>query len=98
MGAESSIAAQLCIRVMLLCGSVSDLDGSIISGIPFMGCPAFPFIGLGKARVIAEENEKNQRVEGLQDRRVLLLHAGPADPVDVNRDSSTLWPCSSLVP
>ena len=26
-------------------------------GIPFMGRPAFPFIGQGKARVIAEENK-----------------------------------------
>ena len=62
-----------------------------------MGRPAFSFIGQGKARVIAEENEKNEREEGLQDRRVLLfLHAGPADPVDVNRDGSTSWPCPSL--
>ena len=54
-----------------------------------MGRPAFSFIGQGKARVIAEENEKNEREEGLQDRRVLLLlHAGPADPVNVNRDGS----------
>ena len=65
MGAESSIAAQLCISVVLLCGSVSDLDGSIGSGIPFMGRPTFPFIGQGKARVIAKKKEKNQREEGL---------------------------------
>ena len=52
-----------------------------------MGRPAFPFIDQGKARVIAEEKEKNEREEGLQDRRVLLLlNAGPADPIDVNRD------------
>jgi len=37
--------------------------------------------------------------EVLQDHRVhLLLHAGPADPIDVNRDSSTLWPYLSLAP
>ena len=26
-----------------------------------MGCPAFPFIGQGKARVIVEEKDKNER-------------------------------------
>ena len=67
--------------------------------IPFMGCPASPFIGEGEARVTAEEKEKNEREEGLQNRRVLLLlHVGPADPIDVNRDGSTSWPCSSLAP
>ena len=55
-----------------------------------MGHLAFPFIGQGKVWVIAEEKEKNKREEGLQDRRVLLLlRAGPAHPVDVNRDGST---------
>ena len=55
-----------------------------------MGRLAFPFIGQGKARVIAEEKEKNEREEGFQDRWVLLLlHAGLADPIDVNRDGST---------
>ena len=28
MGVESSIVVQLCVRVVLLCGSVSDLDGT----------------------------------------------------------------------
>ena len=55
-----------------------------------MGRPVFPFIGQGKAQVIAEEKEKNEREEGLQDHWVLLLlYAGPTDPVDVNRDGST---------
>ena len=27
---------------------------------PFMGCPAFPFIGEGKARIIEEEKVKNK--------------------------------------
>ena len=61
-----------------------------------MGHPAFPFIGQGKAWVIAEEKEERERerAEGLQDRRILiLLHVGPVDPVDVNRDGSTSWPC-----
>ena len=54
-----------------------------------MGHPAFPFIGQGKAWVTAEEKE-NEREESFQGRRVLLLlHAGPTDPVDVNRDGST---------
>ena len=64
-----------------------------------MGRPAFPCIGQGIARVVVEEKEKNQREEGLQDRWVLLLlHAGPVGPVDVNRDGSTSWSCPSLAP
>ena len=61
MGAESSIAA----LVLLSHGSVSCESGS-----PFMGCPAFPFIGKGKAQVTTEEKEKNEREreEGFQDR------------------------------
>ena len=39
-GAESSLAAQPCARVVLLC-----------SVLPFHGAPASPFIGEGKARV-----------------------------------------------
>ena len=63
MGAESSIAAQPCARVVLLCfylvvRSRADLDS------PFMERPASPFIGQGKARVTAEEKKKNQREEG----------------------------------
>ena len=53
-----------------------------------MGRLASPFIGREKARVTAEEKEKNEREEGFQDRRVLLLHAGLANPIDVNRDDS----------
>ena len=34
-----------------------------------MGCPAFPFIGQEKARVTAEEEEKNER-EGEKTSRV----------------------------
>ena len=60
MGAESLIAAQPCARVVLLCfylvvRSRADLDS------PFMGRPASPFICEGKARVTAEEKEKNER-------------------------------------
>ena len=80
---------------VLLCGSGSDLDGSI----PFIKHPAFPFIGQEKVRVTTEENEKNEREEGFQDRWVLLLlHAGLTDPVDVNRDGSMSRPCSLLAP
>ena len=50
MGAESSLAAQPCARVVLLC-----LDP------PFMGRPTSPFIDEGKVWVIAEEEEKNER-------------------------------------
>ena len=46
MGAESSLAAQPCACVPISL---------------FMGRPASPFIGEGKARVIEEENEKNER-------------------------------------
>ena len=61
-----------------------------VPSVSFMGHPAFPFIGQGKAWVTTEEKEKNQREEGFQDRWVLLLlHTGPIDPVDVNKDGST---------
>ena len=50
MDAESSLAAQPCARVVLLC-----------SVLPFHGAPASPFIGEGKARVTAEEKEKNEK-------------------------------------
>ena len=29
--------------------------------VPFIGCPAFPFIGQGKAWVIAEGKEENEK-------------------------------------
>ena len=52
MGAKSSIAALVLLsHGSVLCGSRS----------PFMGCPASPFIGEGKARVTAKEKEKNER-------------------------------------
>ena len=66
-----------------------------------MGCPASPFIGEEKAWVTAEEEERNEteREKDFQGRRVLLLlHTGPANPVDVNRDGFMSWPCSSLAP
>ena len=54
-----------------------------------MARPAFSFIGEGKARVTEEEKEKNEREEDFQGSWILLLlHAGPADPVDVNRAGS----------
>ena len=77
-------------RVLVSCSCVQ---------IPlFMGRSAFPFIGEAKARVTDEEKEKNEREESFQGCRVLLLHADSADPVDVNRDDSMSWPCSSLAP
>ena len=66
---------------------------------PLRGASIFPFIGQGKARVTAKEKEEQEREEGLQNRRVLLLlHAGHVDPVDVNRDSSMSWPYPSSAP
>ena len=56
MGAESSIVAQPCARVVLLCS-----DFVWISIPPFMGRPASPFIGEGKVRVTEEEKKKNER-------------------------------------
>ena len=50
MDAESSIAAQPCARVVLLC-----------SDLPSVGRSASPFIGDEKARVTEEEKEKNER-------------------------------------
>ena len=66
---------------------------------PFHGAPCFPFY---RRRESADYNggkgEERER-EGFQDRWVLLLlHTGPADPVDVNRDGSTSWSYSSLAP
>ena len=51
-----------------------------------MGCPASPFIGEGKVRVTEEEKGEEREGEGFKGCWVLLLlHAGPADPVDVNQ-------------
>ena len=55
-----SAVCSCCALVFLSRGSV--LCGS---GSPFMGRPASPFIGQGKARVIADEKEKKEREEGL---------------------------------
>ena len=66
--------------------------------MPFMGRPAFPFIDEGEEQIIDRKREKSQGEEGLEDRRVLLLYAGPADAVDGDRDGSTLGSCSPLVP
>ena len=54
MDVESSIATQPCARVVLLCFY-------LVVQPPFMGRPASPFIGEGKARVTADEKEKNER-------------------------------------
>ena len=71
-------------RVLVSCSCVQ---------IPlFMGRPASPFVGEGKTRVTDEEKEKNEREEGFQGCRVLLLHAGPADPIDINRNDSIRGP------
>ena len=43
------------------------------------------------------KGEEREREEGFQDRWILfLLHPGPTNLVDVNRDGSTSRPCSSL--
>ena len=68
--------------------------------VPFMGHPAFPFIVQGKARVTVEGKEekekekKSSRIAG----SFFFLHVGPADPVDVNRDSSMSRPFPSIAP
>ena len=62
MGAESSIAAQPCVRVVFLSGSGSDwvlMGRSIL--VPLMGRPAFPFIGQGKAWVTVEGKEETEK-------------------------------------
>ena len=57
-----------------------------------MWCPAFPFIGQGKARVITEEKEKNQREKKasritrsfflfMQVPSVMAFHSVPVDVV-----------------
>ena len=89
MGAESLIAAQPCARVVLLrfylvVRSCVDLDP------PFHGVPCFPFYRRRESTGYNGGKGEPEREEGFQDRRVLLLlHVGPADPVDVNRDGST---------
>ena len=62
---------------------------------PFHGAPFFPFYRRRETvGYRGEKGEEQEREEGFQDRRVLLLlHAGPVDPVDVNRDGSTSQPC-----
>ena len=83
-------------RVLVSCSCVKI---SPVSRSSPRGRPASPFIGEGKARVTEEKKEKNEREEGFQGCRVLLLlHAGPADPIDVNSDGSMLWPCLLLAP
>ena len=87
-GTESLLTAQPCACVVLLCQDSF-----------FHERLASPFIGQGKARIIKEEKEKNKREEGFQGCRVLLLlYAGPTNPIDVNRDGSMLRPCLSPAP
>ena len=64
-----------------------------------VGRPAFSFIGQGKARVTVEGKEENEK-EKKSSRIVgsFFLHVGPADPVDVNRDSSMSRPFPSIAP
>ena len=38
-----------------------DLFGVRWVRVPFMGCPSFPFVGQGKARVIVEGKEENKK-------------------------------------
>ena len=79
-------------RVLMLCSCVQ------IS--PFHGAPCFPFYWRREsAGYSGGKGEEREGEEDFQDRRVLLLlHAGPTDPIDVNRDGSMSWPYSSLAP
>ena len=43
-----------------------DQIGSGLDQILFMECPAFTFIGQGKARVTAEEKRRNEREESFR--------------------------------
>ena len=55
-------ARSLLSRVLVSCSCVFILwFGLVRIWIPFMGRPAFLFRGEGKARVTAEEKEKNKR-------------------------------------
>ena len=48
-----------CSSVFISCSDRFGVIGLVLDGsIPSMGCPAFPFIGQGKARVIAEEKRR----------------------------------------
>ena len=72
--------------------------GPVRIWIPLQGAPCFPFYKRRESvGYSGGKGEERDREEGFQDRRVLLLlHAGLADPVDVNRGSSMSWPYSSL--
>ena len=49
-------------RVLVPCSCVFiSWFGLVPISLPFMGRPASPFIGQGKARVTAEEKKKNER-------------------------------------
>ena len=52
-------ARSLLSRAVLLC--FYHVARSCVDPDPLHGAPCFPFIGEGKARVLAEKNEKNER-------------------------------------
>ena len=55
-------ARSLLSRVFVSCSCIFiSWFGPVRIWISFMGCPASPFISEGKARVTAEEKEKNER-------------------------------------
>ena len=56
-------ARSLLSHMLVSCSCIFDLVVRVLcgSGSSFMGRPASPFIGEGKARVRAEEKEKNER-------------------------------------
>ena len=96
-------------RVLVFCSYRFEVrwvrDGSIWSGlnrsspVPLYGTLCFLFYRPKESTGYSEGKEKNEREEVLQDRRVfLIVHAGPADPIDVHRDTSTSRPCPLLAP
>ena len=82
-------------RVLVSC---SDRFG-VIRLAPLQGTSCFPFYRPRESMCYNRGKREESEGEVLQDRRVLILfYAGPADPVDVNRNSFTSWPCPSLAP
>ena len=49
------------VRIGVVCFDLSRVESRVSSPVAFMGRPAFPFIGQGKARITVEEKEENEK-------------------------------------
>ena len=99
MGAESSVAAQLCVRgsmlmVLVRCGVMCD------EPMPLSGVPCFPFYRAREGTCYKMgEDRRREAEEVLQGHRpFLFLRTGPADTVGGDRDNSTPGACPLTMP